>query len=63
MGKLKNEDIISGNTMQERILWTLEAYLTTNEEVMSENDVQNLKEQIQTVKNYKPLLPFFRKWK
>ena len=58
-----NEDIISENTMQERILWTLEAYLLTNEEVMSENDVQNLKEQIQAVKNYKPLLPFFRKWK
>lgn len=56
-------DIIKGNTMQERILWTLEAYLLTNEEVMSENDVQNLKEQIKAVKNYKPLLPFFRKWK
>lgn len=56
-------DIIKGNTMQERILWTLEAYLLTNEEVMSENDVQNLKEQIKAVKNYKPLLLFFRKWK
>lgn len=62
MGRL-NEDIISGNTMQERILWTLEAYLITNEEVMSENDVQNLKEQIEAVKNYKQLLSFFRKWK
>ena len=56
-------DIIKGNTMQESILWTLEAYLLTNEEVMSENDVQNLKEQIKAVKNYKSSLPFFRKWK
>ena len=54
------ENIIKGKTMQERILWTLEAYLLTNKEVMSNGDIKNLEEQIEAVKNYKPLFRFLK---
>ena len=60
MGYKLEENIIKGKTMQERILWTLEAYLLTNNEVMSNGDIKNLEEQIEAVKNYKPLFRFLK---
>lgn len=60
MGYKLEENIIKGKTMQERILWTLEAYLLTNKEVMSNGDIKNLEEQIEAVKNYKPLFRFLK---
>ena len=60
MGYKLEENIIKGKTMQERILWTLEAYLLTNKEVMSNGDIKNLEEQIAAVKNYKPLFRFLK---
>lgn len=60
MGYKLEENIIKGKTMQERILWTLEAYLLTNKDVMSNGDIKNLEEQIEAVKNYKPLFWFLK---
>ena len=60
MGYKLEENIIKGKTMKERILWTLEAYLLTNKEVMSNGDIKNLEEQIEAVKNYKPLFRFLK---
>lgn len=60
MGYKLEENIIKGKTMQERILWTLEAYLLTNKDVMSNGDIKNLEEQIEAVKNYKPLFRFLK---
>lgn len=39
--------------MRNRILKTLEAYLLTNEDVLEEDYIKDLKEQIEAVKNYK----------
>lgn len=60
MGIRLDENIIKGKSMQERILWTLEAYLLVNREVMSDGDIENLEEQIEAVKKYKPLFRFFK---
>jgi hypothetical protein len=60
MGIRLDENIIKGKSMQERILWTLEAYLLVNREVMSDGDIKNLEEQIEAVKKYKPLFRFFK---
>lgn len=60
MGIRLDENIIKGKSMQERILWTLEAYLLVNREVMSDEDIENLEEQIEAVKKYKPLFRFFK---
>ena len=40
--------------MKERILKTVEAYLITNEDVLEEKEIQDIKEQIQAIKQYKP---------
>lgn len=60
MGIRLDENIIKGKSMQERILWTLEAYLLVNREVMSDGDIENLEEQIEAVKKYKPLFRLFK---
>jgi thiamine phosphate synthase YjbQ (UPF0047 family) len=39
--------------MKERILKTVEAYLITNEDVLEEDQKQDIKEQIQAIKQYK----------
>lgn len=46
--------------MKNRILKTLEAYLLTNEDVLEEAHIKDLKEQIEAVKNYKENL--FVRW-
>lgn len=44
---------IDNYVMASRILETLDAYLTTNEDVMEMEHIINVKEQIKTVKKYK----------
>ena len=44
---------IDNYLMASRILETLDAYLTTNEEVMETKHIINVKEQIETVEKYK----------
>ena len=39
--------------MRERILKTLEAYLLINEDVLEEEQIKDIKEQIQAVREYK----------
>jgi hypothetical protein len=39
--------------MKNRILKTLEAYLITNEDVLEEDHIKDLKEQIEAVRHYK----------
>lgn len=39
--------------MRERILKTLKAYLETNRDVLTNNEVKDIKEQIEIVKRYK----------
>lgn len=45
--------------MRERILKTLEAYLLCNREVMEPEEIKDLEEQIEAVKQYKPLFSCF----
>ncbi len=42
--------------MKKRILKTLKAYLLTNKEVLSEEEIKDIEEQIVAVENYKPVL-------
>lgn len=42
--------------MKERILKTLKAYLLTNKDVLSQEDIKDIEKQIKAVENYKPKL-------
>ena len=41
--------------MKKRILKTLKAYLQTNKDVLSQEEIKDIKEQIKAVENYKPI--------
>ena len=41
--------------MKKRILKTLKAYLQTNKDVLSQEEIKDIKEQIKAVVNYKPI--------
>ena len=46
--------------MKERILKTLKAYLQTNKDVLSQEEIKDIEEQIKAVENYKPIFkPLF----
>ena len=51
VGKLKGTYEWRSVKMKKRILNTLEAYLITNRDVMEEDHIQDVEEQIETVKN------------
>ena len=42
--------------MRERILTTLKAYLLTNKDVLSKEEIEDIEEQIKAVEEYKPKL-------
>ena len=51
VGKLKGTYEWRKQTMKERILTTLEAYLITNRDVMEEDHIKDVEEQIETAKH------------